>query len=156
MAEVSRNAGPVPGHLPLRWVEDFSRIPYRERGRDETGCDCWGLVALVYLRQAGIDLEPFQAVERTDGAAVEAVITREAAKWLPVSRGDQATLDVVVMRSIFEYEGRAMTADMHVGIVTKPGFILHTEAKTGTVHVPMTHHSVTHRIRAIYRHKVLA
>ena len=156
MAEIPCNAGPVPGAVSLRWVDDFIRMPYRRGGRDATGVDCWGLVALVYKRQAAIDLEPFSAVESTDGAAVEMVITREAAKWVPVSRGDEKALDVVVMRSIFEHDGKAMTADMHIGVMTGPGFILHTEQKAGAMHVPLDHQTIKQRIRAVYRHRALA
>ena len=156
MAQVSRDAATVPGVVPLRWVEEFCRIPYVAGGRDARGCDCWGLVVLVFRHQAGMDLDAFTAIESTDGATVQMVITREAAKWHPVSPGNETGFDVVVMRSIFEHNGRAGAADMHVGVVTAPGWLLHTQAKVGAMHVPLDHPSVKQRIRAIYRHRLLA
>jgi cell wall-associated NlpC family hydrolase len=41
----------IPG-----WVEQYIGIEFRDLGRDRDGCDCWGLVRLVILKQARVEL----------------------------------------------------------------------------------------------------
>ena len=42
------------------WTQKYVGIPYRDLGRDMTGCDCWGLLRLVY----GQELVPFRVEVR--------------------------------------------------------------------------------------------
>lgn len=41
------------------------RIPFREHGRDFTGCDCGGLVWLVYKTELGIELPDWRKYYET-------------------------------------------------------------------------------------------
>lgn len=42
-------------HLPID-VSRYTGIPYRERGHDYQGCDCWGLIRLVYRDKRSLDI----------------------------------------------------------------------------------------------------
>jgi cell wall-associated NlpC family hydrolase len=37
----------------------FIGIPYRDKGRDRAGCDCWGIVKLALAEMAGIALPDY-------------------------------------------------------------------------------------------------
>ena len=43
----------------LSCLDDFTRIPYLENGRDENGCDCYGLVWLYYRHILKIELPDY-------------------------------------------------------------------------------------------------
>lgn len=130
----------------MRWIELYLAIPYRLHGRDRKGCDCWGLVRLVLADQAGLVLPLHDTVA---ACAFDTKIAEEAEDWLPVSREALRSFDVAVMS-----DGRG--AEIHLGLVTSPGFILHTEEARGPMHQAMTHHHIRSRIRGLYRHRLLA
>ncbi len=37
----------------------YVNIPYKYKGRDFNGCDCWGLVKLIFKKEKGITLPDF-------------------------------------------------------------------------------------------------
>lgn len=103
-------------------------IPYRPDGRDESGCDCWGLIALYHRDVLGC-LIPAYAGELTrrdeERHAVAALMTVEAARdWRPIS-GPERPGDVALMR-------RGLAA-CHVAVFIGNGMILHSEPHTGSI-----------------------
>lgn len=42
------------------WAAQYVGIPFRYRGRNRQGCDCYGLVCLVFLEQWGIRLPDYR------------------------------------------------------------------------------------------------
>lgn len=138
------------------WADAYMRSPFRRGGRDREGCDCFGLVRLVLAEQAGVILPLNDLIDPQDGPAVSAAVDREARTWLPVHAGQEREFDVVVLRAAFQANGALHGTEGHMGIVTRPGYLLHTEERTGAMQVPFSHASVRNRIRRIYRHKALA
>jgi cell wall-associated NlpC family hydrolase len=139
------------------WADAYMRSPFRHRGRDREGCDCFGLVRLVLAEQAGIILPLNDLIDPQDGPAVSEAVDEEAATWLLVQAGQEREFDIVVLRAAFKApDGRSYGGDVHMGIVTRLGYLLHTEERNGPMHVPFSHASVRNRIRRIYRHKALA
>lgn len=134
------------------WVEPYIGIPFVTQGRSVEGWDCWGLCVVVYRERCGIAL-PSHLVDSLDGRAVRDAIKSEAPAWLPVEIGAEREMDVAVMRSI---HAGGYAAESHVGLVTRPGRLMHVEEATATVCVPFDHHSIAGRVRRIYRHKDLA
>ena len=53
-------------------INDWLRIPYRDHGRDWTGCDCWGLVRMVRFALRGDFLPSYGGIDPQDKPALTA------------------------------------------------------------------------------------
>lgn len=102
----------------LRWTQAFIGLPFADKGRDWTGCDCWGVVRLVHIEHAGNDLPSYAGLGADERREIASIIAREAQSphWLKVD-ASPATLDIIWFR-----RGRF---DAHCGIYLRPGLMLH-------------------------------
>jgi hypothetical protein len=133
----------------VRWAERYVGTPFVARGRElATGLDCWGLVRLVLLEQAGIEVPRLAALDVDSPRAITREIEESARSWLPVSLLDVCEFDLLCMWS----EAGHSRMLLHVGIVPAPAWVLHTEEATGCVCIPMRHPSVRDRIGRALRH----
>lgn len=85
----------LPLSLPRNWTDAFIGIPFREGGRDVSGCDCGGLVLLVLRELAGVharDVAVDYGAEHFRGSTgrrrLEAAIASALAEWRPVRPGE--------------------------------------------------------------------
>jgi cell wall-associated NlpC family hydrolase len=101
-------------------VNAYVGIPFTERGRTRAGADCWGLVRLVY-EDRGISLPSLSDTyaSTTDRDDLNRVAQGTKSAWHEIPYGDEEPYDIVLMA----IGGR----ECHVGIVTEPGKMLHTE-----------------------------
>lgn len=133
---------------PAGWAIPYVGIPFIDGGRGLVGCDCWGLVRLVYSAVLGIDLPTYGEISAAEVARVTERIRADsaAAPWLPVM-GEARPFDVLVMR------GRPL----HVGVMVDARHVLHVEAATASVIVPVAGCAqVRHRRLSLHRHEALA
>ncbi len=108
----------------MSWSDRFIGIPFSEFGRSRTGCDCWGLVCVIYREELGLRLLEYvgdysSAEERGE---ISALISDGAASplWLPVT-GPAIAFDVAVFR-----RGRLSS---HVGVVIRHGVMIHLQGE---------------------------
>lgn len=99
-------------------LSDYVGIPYLAEGRSRAGADCWGVVVLVYRERLGIELPAHTGYgdPLSPAAAATVAVGRQAWEqvWQP------AAFDVV----LFTVRG----APHHVGLVIRPGWMLHSVA----------------------------
>lgn len=104
----------------MSWSNCYIGIPYADFGRTREGCDCWGLVCIVYRASLGIRLpEYLGAYSSTDEhAEIASIISAEKVSplWMPVT-GSPRPFDLALFR-----RGRWST---HVGIVIRDGLMIH-------------------------------
>lgn len=113
-----------------RYVAEL-KVPFKDKGRDELGCDCWGLVCLIYKEQLGIDLPSYlECYETTKDKEVLGILIADerAAKWSEPETPEPFDVIILKMRGV----------PMHVGLVTKSGHMIHCARGIGTVHEPFT------------------
>lgn len=106
-----------------RYVEHLS---FRDRGRGWGGVDCWGLVHLAYREELGIELPSFadDYVTSKDRAALDGLIRGNMTGWEPVK--EAKPFDVVLMRIGKDFS--------HVGLVVRPGLMVHCEYGCNVIH----------------------
>lgn len=145
------------------WTRDaYLGIPYRDLGRDRAGCDCWGLVRLVWAEQAGVEVPMYGTVHGGGGAGagVEPAV-REATSgdlWKPVRTGDERCFDAVLMRGAWrDGDGVLHAGLIHVGVVVAPGVLLHVEQGIdAALGFYRTDIRLSRRVDSFWRHRDLS
>lgn len=107
------------------WVADYLGLPFRERGRDRDGLDCWGLYRLVRGERWGEWLDGYDGCYGAAAGREEhaGVIRGQIGFAQVVEPGAEAPGDAVFLR----------TAGVvcHIGMVIGGGMMLHTRAGVG-------------------------
>lgn len=103
-------------------MPDFAKyvgIPFVDHGRDATGCDCWGLVRLIYKNEFDIDLPDLGPLYgcTTDKDGMKRVYEDQLVKWSKVKKPQIG--DVVLLR--------IKGLPVHVGVMVDKGVMLHAE-----------------------------
>lgn len=122
-------------------IERYVGTPFVDKGRDEQGCDCYGLLWLVSLRERGIELPRYddRYVTGADRREIDALIAGEKSDWVETPAGAEQPFDAVLMR-----DGRS---ESHVGIVVGRGLMLH---------VAITHAARIERYRSpMWKHRIV-
>lgn len=104
------------------WWGKYVGIPY-------TALNCWQLVRMVYASERGIVLPSYAEIDAANLLAIARTMKAgaEGETWQPVDA--PAALDVCLMR------GRSSV--WHVGVMTDPAHVLHSERATDAVRVPV-------------------
>jgi cell wall-associated NlpC family hydrolase len=130
----------------------YMRVPFVDGGRDMAGCDCWGLVRLVYARELGIELPLYGDIPASAVARIARQMKRDAelAAWRKVERPQ--AFDVVLMsgRPVAGVHPRAL---VHVGVMIDAERVLHIEEGADAAAPLLRHPTVRQRIVAVMRHE---
>lgn len=128
-------------------LSPFVGLPWADKGRSPDGCDCWGLVMVVYRAALGIDLPSYaeQYATPADRAAVAALIAGHRSEWVEVPAGQERPLDLVLMTEA--------GIPRHIGLVAVPGYVLHMAGERDSIVEPYTTGKVKHRLAGFFRHQ---
>lgn len=143
----------LPRSLPSfdqapEWVGDYVNIPFADKGRDIGGCDCYGLIRIVYRDVLGIRLPEYKEVysNTKDNKGMSALFMNESAKWKKVI-SPILFLDVVVLR----VDG----LPIHCGLVVAKGKMLHSLRACNSAIESYNELLWKNRIVGFYRHAEL-
>lgn len=106
--------------VPPAWCEPYIGIPFRNRGRDRNGLDCFGLVRLVYAEVFGIDLPSY--VGRYETTKDRALIARLFFEEATSVRWRRIPLEVAEPPDIVTF---TVAGASHVGVLVTAGQFLH-------------------------------
>ena len=107
-------------------MSNYVGIPFVDKGREASGLDCWGLVRLWYRQERCIDLPCYADIytDTQDERPISDEIKRAIdAEWIKIESKHAREGDVIILRM--------RGVPMHVGIVTKRGYMLHCEEGVG-------------------------
>lgn len=130
------------------WVNTYTGIPFVDHGRDRLGCDCYGLVRMVFFDQRGVDL-PLLTAGYEDTKQREDIAEMFQRQPLligfeQVLLGQVQPFDVLVIRQ--------MGFDCHLGVVASPGIMLHTESGKGAVIEEYLRPHIKPRVKEAWRY----
>lgn len=130
------------------WVKDYVGIPFKERGRDRNGVDCWGLVYLIYKERFGIEIESYTGDYSTtkDRKTIERLLRQGKSEWEPVEEGKQELGDVIICL--------VKKRPVHTGLVIDKRHVLHVDQGIDSVYQDYTSRLWTqvYKIEGFYRH----
>lgn len=110
----------------------YLQIPFKDKGRDFDGVDCWGLVYLIYKEELGIELPLYlDGYSKANTEEVEKIISENKGTWKQITKEEASAFDAVLMRSILRTEARSIVAETHVGIMISPTSFIHIEDSIG-------------------------
>lgn len=107
-------------------LNKFIGIPFVDGGRELSGCDCWGLVMLVF-KEFGIELPDYK-IACEDKSRIDEEINNNRIYWDVVDRSNPTVPSLVVMRF------NSVTLINHTGIYIGNNQFIHT-AKRINSHV---------------------
>lgn len=130
------------------WAEGYIGIPYKALGRDRDGCDCWGLLAMVWREQFGRELPDYNNERWTTGANAQTVgsgAQEYASQFDAVPMGQEDMGDGILLRM----RGHPL----HVGLVLQRGTMLHTHESADSCIESYDRFSWKNRVIGIYRYR---
>ena len=130
----------------MTWTNNYIGLPYKPKGRDRSGVDCWGLHRLIKQEVKGVLLPDFTQsyLDPDDSDSVARLVLAEARKnWMPVQHGEELPFDVIVLR--------LKSSPMHIGTVVRPGVMIHVLDGTCAVLEEYNTGTWCHRITGFHR-----
>lgn len=130
------------------WWAKYIGKAFEEKGRGPDTFDCWGLARWVYGhdRPGAAALPSYEELyeDTKDSDTLGKLIFDERNKhWNEVAAPKEFDLILLRMRGV----------GMHVGVVTKPGHMLHCEIGIGTVHERYDSMKWKHRVIGYFRYE---
>lgn len=122
-------------------VGRFVGIPYVSRGRDRIGCDCFGVVRIVYSEAFGITLPSYadEYIDAAEAAETRKAIAENLTDWAQVAPPKEG--DAVVFR-----------LPPHIGIYLEGGNMLHVREGAESCVESLASPIWARRIVGYYRH----
>lgn len=133
----------------MNWTDSYVGIRFKDLGRDRDGCDCWGLVRLVYSDRLAIQLPSFAGAYASteDRAQTEALFENGRSEWIEVD-GQIRPYDVLMFR--------VMGYRSHVGVAVDRRMMLHVSDREQAKIEHLRALRWSNRFVRAYRHSQLA
>jgi hypothetical protein len=99
------------------WSNKYIGIPFKDKGRDINGIDCWGLARLIYKQEYNIDLPNFSTdYEENDTLRMQDLIAQYKEGWEKIETPIEGCL---ILFNI-------MGSETHIGIAVSDTHFVHS------------------------------
>jgi len=124
----------------------YLAIPWKEKGRDYKGCDCWGLVRLFLKDDCGLDLASLDGdyTHCRNIGEIRRLVQERKKDWTLIEPPEADRGDVV--------ELSLSPRDYHVGIMISPRMVLHIEEGDWPTIQSISGKRIKGRLRGIWRY----
>lgn len=134
------------------WALNYVGIPWLDKGRDHTGCDCWGLARVIMAEQFGVILPSYadDYVDPSERDEISVLLATGIPEngWTPITDAPRAGDGVVF---------RLLNQPWHVGIMVDAEHFLHVEEGVGASCVErLASYRWHRRLHGVFRHAALA
>lgn len=127
----------------MKDFKKYIKIPFKSLGRDERGCDCYGLVRLFLKEEHNLNLPTLLEYDDVFNKEQTSEIIEQQSSLLEGEKIDKPIEGAVVVLS----SGGLST---HVGVMISNKMILHTTSQFGAVIEPISSPRVKNRIKGYY------
>ncbi len=125
----------------------FLQVPFKHAGRSMDGCDCWGIVKLIYKDLYNIDLIDFEGSTEYDtnwyAKGDDIIIQNYYKQWEIIQNKDVLPYDMVFFKN-----NHGVTN--HIGLVLSKRRFIHC-SKAGTIVSKLSDEKWDSRIENYYR-----
>lgn len=137
--------------MDIKQLHKYVGIPYLSNGRTIFGCDCWGLVYIVFKNELGIDLPIVSGeyIKGTEAGEVAPVFERYKKEMVAEKKFTEVNEFSPCDLILFRLSG----AVSHIGIFACEEKFLHTDGRAGACFEKVNHRYWNRRIDGIYRHE---
>lgn len=131
-------------------LANYIGIPFKENGRDFVGCDCYGLVYMIYLFEFGIALPKLdQNYENvSDHATIRNLVMVNMDDWIEVN--DQRLGDVILFKSSY-----LSGIGYHIGMGLEKNWMIHAARNAMSAIEKFTSSKWSTKVEGFYRHKLM-
>ena len=130
------------------WWNRYVGIPFAPGGNGVSGCDCWGLVRLVYRREFRIEL-PGVILDVEKGSVTDAAFVSPMLDLVRDAFWERVSVPSPGDVAVFRVRGY----DSHVGLVTVPGYMLHVREGKDAVIEAYDRRFWKNAFRGVYRYR---
>ena len=125
------------------WVGDYIGIPFVEHGCSRSGCDCYGLVKLIYDEKLGKKIKSFCSEYETvkDRETISKLVEKEACRWSKVKEPIFADAVVLLVQDL----------PCHIGMFVGGNTMIHTEKTINSVIEELDGPRWKNRVEGFYR-----
>lgn len=127
----------------LMWWKKYIGLPFKERGRDMKGVDCYGLLKIIYERELKINLVDYlDFYQHTADKNLAEVIDHEKRKWEEVSQPKQFDVVLIKMQGL----------PMHLGVMCSGNNMIHCMEGINTAYENIASMRWSTRVMGFYRY----
>jgi len=125
------------------WAEKYVNIPYKLNGRDYGGCDCYGLVCIIYKDSMGLILPSLAGSYSELGGSLVSLYEDNKGNWQQV---DSPLIGDVVYFNVSGFP-------VHVGVYVGDNCFIHNIKNNGSSSIgDVTHAKWKHRLIGYWRY----
>jgi cell wall-associated NlpC family hydrolase len=109
--------------MSKRSYRNYIGIPFKERGRDFSGVDCYGIVVLVYKEELGIKLWDTASYDLKDHTHSKdnLMLSNYYKDWKPVNKEEAQELDILM----FTMDDELQDIPNHIALYLGENKLLH-------------------------------